>query len=352
MYYVDENIKNCFRINGGETRYGYHRYDMNENPEGLPEDFVKTVLGSITPEFLSIYPEIDGFCNKYANFVGVNPENVVPVNGSDMAIRYLLETFCEKGKEVVTVTPSFEMYAVNCSILGLKHKPVAYDSELNISISDIISAIGRNTDVVVLVNPNNPVGNVYSDAEIEEIVDQAHKNNAIVIIDEAYHYFYKKTSIDLINRYDNVAVIRTFSKLFSLAACRLGVIIGDERLIGFVKNNRLSFDTNAIALLFGEKILDTPQLVNTLIDSVNEGKKYLVDMLTNKGYEIRVGEGNFIFVVPHVDSYELAEKLKNRHRVLVKTYKYDVLKRYIRVSIGSKNAMELFVDAFFMEDSE
>ena len=79
---------------------------MNENPEGLPRDFVDSVLKEITPEFLSTYPEPDAFINKYAEFVGVKSTNVICTNGSDMAIRYLLETFGEVGGEVVTVSPS------------------------------------------------------------------------------------------------------------------------------------------------------------------------------------------------------------------------------------------------------
>ena len=123
-YYVNEDIKNTVRIFPMQGRYEYHRYDMNENPEGLPGDFVESVLQEITPEFLAIYPEPDRFLYKYAEFIGADYENVLTTNGSDMAIRYLLETFGEKGKEVVTVSPSFEMYWVNCSILGLKHVPV------------------------------------------------------------------------------------------------------------------------------------------------------------------------------------------------------------------------------------
>ena len=133
-YYVNEHIKNTERVFPGQGRYGYLRYDMNENPEGLPKDFVDSVLKEITPEFLTIYPEPDKFLNKYADFIGAKYENVLTTNGSDMAIRYLLETFGEKGKEVVTVSPSFEMYWVNCSILGLKHVPVEYKPDLTIDI--------------------------------------------------------------------------------------------------------------------------------------------------------------------------------------------------------------------------
>ena len=87
-----------------------------------------------------------------------------------MAIRYILETFGEAGKCVVTVSPSFEMYWVNCNILGLKHKPVAYNDDLTINIENIINAIDLDTRVVVLLNPNNPVGNVYTEEEFRLVL--------------------------------------------------------------------------------------------------------------------------------------------------------------------------------------
>ena len=132
MYYVNEDIKNCVRVFPEQGRYDYARYDMNENPEGLPKDFVDSVVKEITPEFLATYPEPDKFLNKYADYLNVKYENLLTTNGSDMAIRYVLEVFGEKGKEVVTVSPTFEMYWVNCCLLGLKHVPVQYENDLTI----------------------------------------------------------------------------------------------------------------------------------------------------------------------------------------------------------------------------
>ena len=144
MPHVNSDIKNTFRVFPEQGRYGMHRFDMNENPEGLPMDFVNSVLQEITPEFLSIYPEPNKFIKKYADFLGVESENITVTNGSDMAIRYLLEVFGEKGKEVVTVAPSFEMYWVNCCILGYKHIPVAYEEDFTIKVEKILEAINDN----------------------------------------------------------------------------------------------------------------------------------------------------------------------------------------------------------------
>lgn len=350
MYYVDEHIKNTNRVFPQQGRYDYLRYDMNENPEGLPKEFVDSVLKEITPEFLSIYPEPDRFLNKYAAYIGASYENVVAVNGSDMGIRYLLETFGEKGKDVVTVAPSFEMYWVNCSILGLRHVPVAYESDMTISIDKILDAITENTRIVVLLNPNNPIGNVYTEEELEKVIEKTKKVGAIVVIDEAYHYFYPNTFLKYALNEENVVLLRTFSKLFSIAACRLGVVISNPQIIHYVKNAKLTFDANAIALLFAERILDHPEMIEQLIETEKEGKAYTLAELTKHGYETRDCRGNFIFVTPKHQAAEVAQKLETEKKILVKSYGNEMLKKYLRISVGSKEAMERFLTAFFEID--
>ena len=348
-YHVNESIRNTERVFPEQGRYGKHRYDMNENPEGLPEEFVQSVLKEITPEYLSIYPESDAFLKKYADFVGVGFENVIATNGSDMAIRYLLETFCGPGKEVVTVSPSFEMYWVNCSILGLRHVPVPYKDDMTIDAADIVAAIGPNTDVVVLLNPNNPIGNVYSDEDVAAIVDAARANSAIVVIDEAYHYFYDKTFVDLVKRESNVVVLRTFSKLFSIAACRLGVVIADEGIIDCLKRIKLTFDANAISLKFGERIIDEPGLLDYLIETERTGRAHALKRLQDEGYETRDCRGNFIFVRPKRPANVVGQELADEN-VLVKWWSSGMLAPFLRVSTGSIRAMDVFIDAFLKVD--
>lgn len=343
--HVNPYVKNMSRVFPPQGRYGKLRYDMNENPEGLPKEFVDSVLKEITPEFLAIYPEPDRFLRKYADFIGVKFENLVCTNGSDQAIRYLLESFGEVGKEVVTVAPSFEMYWVNCMLLGYKHIPVAYEPDMTIKIEKVVAAINENTRVVVLLNPNNPVGNVYTEEEFAAVQKRAEEVGALVIVDEAYHYFYSKTFLKQALFAPNVVVLRTFSKLMSLAAVRLGVVIGNPELVGYVRNLRLTFDANSIALLFAERLMENPEIVDGLIKAQQEGKNWLLAQLHDKGYWCRDCMGNFIFIKTHRDAHEVAKRLDERD-VLVHPYGNPLLKDYIRVSTGSKGAMEKFLKAF------
>ncbi|MBP5224349.1 MAG: histidinol-phosphate aminotransferase family protein [Lachnospiraceae bacterium] len=351
-YYVNPWIAGTERVFPMQGRAEYLRLDMNENPEGLPEEIVEEIRGKITPEFLSTYPEPDRFLRKYADFIGTDIECVAATNGSDMAIRYLLETFGEPGKDVVTVTPSFEMYRINCSLLGLHHVPVSYEEDLTVDVSKICDAIGEDTRIVVLLNPNNPVGNVFSDAEFDAILEKTKAAGAVLIVDEAYHYFCEKTFLPRALEEENVLVLRTFSKLFSLAAVRLGVVIGHPKLIHFLKNGKLTFDVNSVALLAGETVLSHPELVDELRKKEAAGKAWALQALQKAGYETRDCAGNFFFVRPRCDAHSIAKALETEKKVLVHPFSNPLLQDLIRVTAGSESVMKRFVEAFLELDRE
>lgn len=350
MIFVNEHIKNTVRVFPEQGRYDKFRFDMNENPDGLPKDFVDSVLKEITPKFLTVYPEPDKFLRKYADFIGVGIDNVTATNGSDTGLRYIMETFGEEGKDVVTVAPSFEMYWVNCCILGYCHVPIFYESDMTIRIENILNAITEDTRIVVLLNPNNPIGNVYTQEEINQVVEKTQKVGAVLVIDEAYHYYYPNTFLQTALTNDNVIVLRTFSKAFSIPALRLGVIISNPQIIHYINNAKLTFDVNAIALLFGERLLDHPEILKNVVAAENKGKSYTLNELIQKGYACRDCRGNYIFVKPKHDAKQVATRLAKEKKILVHPYGNELLKDYIRVSIGSVNSMKIFLKAFFEID--
>lgn len=345
MYYVNPYIRDCVRVFPEQGRYGQKRHDMNENPEGLPKEFVDSVLKEITPEFLSTYPEPDPFLEKYARFIGVNKENLCVCNGSDMAIRFILETFSREGADVVTVAPSFEMYWVNCSMLGRRHVPVQLEADFTVSVDKLLDAVTEKADIVAIINPNNPVGGGYSLEDGRRLAQKARECGAILMVDEAYHYFQKESLLPLIDEFDNVVVTRTFSKVFSMAALRLGVAISNPELITYLKKSTPSFEVNAVALLFGERILEHPEMLRELIQTEAEGKAYAVEALREKGYEAFPEAGNFIYVRPKKNIPYLKNELEKRG-VLVKTFGNELLKDYLRISTGSRAAMERYLKEF------
>lgn len=349
-YHINPNIFTTPRIFPKQGRKVYHRYDANENSVGLPSDFVEMVKKEMTPEFLAMYPEPDRFLHKYANYIGMDFENIYATNGSDHGIRVLLETFGEPGKEVVTVSPTFEIYWVCCKLLGLVHKPVLYNDDFTIRIEQILEAISVDTRIVVLLNPNSPIGNLYDEKDVEKVVSRAKEVGAIVILDEAYHYFYTKSFLDFVRKNDNVIVLRTFSKLMSIAGCRLGVVIGHPELIQYVKNSRLAYEVNSVALLFGEKILENPDLIQKLIQDAKEGKEFFINMLSENGYWFMDCHGNYVLVRTKQDAHLVTQKLAEEKRILVHPYGNPLMKDLIRVTVGTKVSMEFFMKALLEID--
>lgn len=353
MYYVKECVKNIERIGGRQGRLDFLRLDMNENPEGLPASFVEKVKEELTPEFLATYPEPERFMGLLAGYLGhgITPANLCVTNGSDMAIRYLFEVFGRPGSSVLTVSPTFEMYRINSLIFGLHHKPVMYRPDFTLDFQAVLNGITEDVSIVSVLNPNNPIGTVYTEDEFDQIVKKAREAGAIVIVDEAYHYFYDGTFLGKVLEYDNVVLIRTFSKLFSIAACRLGFIVGNETMVKYIKKVRPTFDTNAIALKFGERLLEEPGLCEKLVAVEKEGRKWLTDSLTEHGYSFFAKNGNYAFIRVKTSVPLVKERLEDK-KILVKTYGQEMLKDYIRISTGSKKAMEQFAAAFYEADRE
>lgn len=351
-YFVNPNILNTPRVFPKQGRAGYHRYDANENPEGLPKEFVDSVLKELTPEYLAMYPEPERFIGKYADYLGVEKENVYCTNGSDHGIRVLLETFGEPGKEVVTVSPTFEIYWVCCSLLGLKYKPVQYNPDYTINIESILDAMTNETRVVVLLNPNSPIGNLYTDNEVQRVIDKAKQIGAVVILDEAYHYFYDKTFLHFAMENDNVVLLRTFSKLMSIAGLRVGMLVGHKDLIHWVRNSRLAYEMNTAGLLFAERILEHPDMIEDLIKQEKEGKAYFMRELEKRGYWYMDCHGNYVLVKPKHDAHEVSRRLAEEKKTLVHPYGNAMMKDMLRVTVGSVRAMEFFAKVFFEVDND
>jgi histidinol-phosphate aminotransferase len=345
-YYVNPNIASITRVPIEQGRRGYIRLDMNENPDGLPKAFFDSVMKEVTPEFLSIYPEDGEFIKTYAKYLGLSSENILPTDGTTNAIQLLIQTFGEAGKDLVTVTPSFGMYFVNGSLVGMKNRFVQYEKDLTFKTENILNAINSNTGIIVLVNPNMPVGNVYSQEDIRTIVTKAKENHVFVIIDEAYFYFYEQTSLDLIREFDNVAILRTFSKFLSIPALRLGAIVSNPSVIHFVYNLESHFSVNAVALLFGQRILENKDKLFPILEkNAFDGRKLLVDTLAKQKYEMLPANGCYVAVKPKHASVQtvFAELKKRKILVLAGT---GALSNYIRVTTAAPKYMKIFLKEF------
>ena len=346
MYYLNPRIKDLYRIFDQNERKDFLRLDLNENPGGLPEDLIREVLAGVTPQLVAQYPETLHFTEVLAKYLNTDISHLCLVNGSAEGIRYIMQAFTSEGGRVVGVVPSYFMFQVYSEMYGREFVKVPYNEDLTMDINNIIAEMTEDTQLLILLNPNNPMGNVYSDEEFEKIMEVAREKEITVLVDEAYHYFYPKTFIRYALEGEHVFVTRTFSKLFSMAGCRLGYVAGWPEGIKMVQKLCTPHNTNAFALTFAEAVLETPGVLDTLIRNFMEGREYLIQELDANGYPHKGEAGNFIFIKPKTDPANIVARMKEEKKILIKEYpNVGKFGNCLRVSIGEKKYMKQFMDA-------
>lgn len=351
MYYIDPKIKELHRIFDQNARKDFLRLDLNENPGGLPQAFINEVLTNITPQFVSQYPETLQFTETLAKYLNTDIAHLCLVNGSAEGIRYIIQVFTSPGGRVVGVVPSYFMFQVYSEMYGRNFIKVPYDSNLSMKVDNIINEITPETQLLILLNPNNPMGNTYSDSEFARIMEVANKNQVTVLIDEAYHYFYPKTFIEYALKKEYVFVTRTYSKLFSMAGCRFGYVAGWPEGIKMVQKMCTPHNTNAFAMKFAEEILKRPDIIDLLISNFNEGRNWLISTLDNNGYMHKGEAGNFIFIKTKTDADTIVRRMKEEKKILIKSYPHvGNFGTCLRVSIGEKKFMQVFWEALIELD--
>ena len=239
------------------------------------------------------------------------------------------------------------MFPVYSEMYGRDFVKVPYEEDLSMDVNNIISMLTDDTQLLILLNPNNPMGNVYSETEFETILSIAKEREITVLIDEAYYYFYPKTFIGYALNQEHIFVTRTFSKLFSLAGCRLGYVVGWPEGIKMVQKLCTPHNTNAFAMKFAEAILTSPGMVDDLIKKFNDGRSYLIKMLDKYEYKHKGEAGNFLFIKPKKKTADyIVEQMKTKYKILIKSYpNVGKFGDCLRVSIGEKKYMEKFIAA-------
>lgn len=351
MYYLDKKIENLYRIFDQNERKEYLRLDLNENPGGFPHEFITRVLSDITPQFVAQYPETLHFTEVLADFLGTDISHLCLVNGSAEGIRYIIQAFTAPNGRVVGVVPSYFMFQVYSEMYGREFVKVPYNKDLSMDIDNIINALTDDTQLLILLNPNNPMGNVYTDEEFERIITAARRHQITVLVDEAYYYFYPKTFIKYALEEEHIFITRTFSKLFSMAGCRLGYVVGWPEGVKMIHKLCTPHNTNAFALKFAEAVITTPDMLNSLIRNFNEGRVYLVEELDFNGYPHKGDAGNFIFIKPKTEAEAIVERMKSEKKILIKAYSnVGEFGNCLRVTIGEKKYMQQFMEALLELD--
>jgi histidinol-phosphate aminotransferase len=286
--------------------------NQSERSQPIPHSYYTKFLRSLKQEDFAYYPNTKNFKEKICEFYNVNTENLFLSDGSDVGIKSIFETFTTCGN-IVTSEPSFPMYEVYASLYNCSYKGIHYDVDtLEFSIENMLSFVDDNTQLIILANPNSPIGDYKTIDEIKPLLD----TGIPVLIDEAYIEFSGKESmIQYIDEYPNLLVTRTFSKGFGAAGCRVGMTFSNPHYIENISKFRQMYEISGVSLKYCEFLLNNHHLVDTYIQEVVEEKKKVVSML--KHYEVIDSNCNWIHF-NNQDDNKKTKEIFDKHKVLVK----------------------------------
>jgi histidinol-phosphate aminotransferase len=304
--------------------------NQSERSQPIPEPYYTEFIRSLKQEDFAYYPNTKNFKEKICEFYNVNTENLFLSDGSDIGIKSIFETFTTCGN-IVTSEPSFPMYGVYASLYNCSYKGIHYDVDLlEFSIKNMLSFVDDNTQLIILANPNSPIGDYKTIDEIKPLLD----TGIPVLIDEAYIEFSDKESmIQYIDEYPNLIVTRTFSKGFGAAGCRVGMTFSNPHYIENISKFRQMYEISGVSLKYCEFLLNNHHLVDTYIQEVVEEKKKVVSML--KHYEVIDSNCNWIHF-NNQDDNKKTKEIFDKHKVLVKYCKvhpYGFRENWCRMTI-------------------
>jgi len=304
---VPEEIRKSKKaVHGGDVWSQDVKFDFSSNVNPLgPPDRVKDALSRGIRE-IHHYPDINATELRAAisEYVGVKPENVTPGNGSTELIKNFCEVFT-RGRNVVIPVPTFSEYEVYSQLYGRELQHTSLESE------KIIEAIDGNTGAVFLCNPNNPTGSLLDENEILKVVEAALDASALVFLDEAYIEFTDSRSLcNRVQEFENLFVLRSLTKFFSLAGLRAGYGVANKGLISCMEKVRVPWNVNTLAQVAGIESLRDERFIKTSADFIKTERDFLFDVLS-KFLKVKRSHANFFLIdlEGRIKAPELKERL-------------------------------------------
>ena len=317
----------------------YIKLNTNESPYP-PSKHTIDSINKAEVENLKLYsdPTCKLLKEKIADKFAVLPENVYVGNGSDECLNFFFMAFCDN---VVFPDITYGFYNVFAQLYGINYKEIPLTEDFSVNPKDYIN-VGAN---VVIANPNAPTGKTISLDEIEEIV-KSYKDY-IVVIDEAYVDFGGETAIKLTEKYDNLLVVRTFSKSYSLAGARLGFAIGHKDIISdleMIKYSTNPYNINRLTQIAGVSAIESAKYYEDNCKKIIDTREYTKNELKSLGFQVLDSKANFIFAKhPDLDGEYIYKSLKDRG-ILVRHFTKERIKDFNRITIGSTDEMEEFIN--------
>ena len=342
--YFCERHKNLVPYVPGEQPKDRKYIKLNTNESPFPPSPYAMRLARQAAGDLNLYPDPDckALINTAAEKFGVAPENIVFTNSSDETLNFAFSAFCDENCGAAFPDITYGFYKVFAQLYGIPYVTVPLRDDFTVCIEDY-EGIGKT---VFLANPNAPTGIVLPPTDIERIVVGNPEN--VVVIDEAYIDFGGDSAIPLTEKYDNLLVIRTFSKSRSLAGGRLGFAVGSKALINDL--NTLKYSTNPycvnrMTMAAGQGALLDDEYFKACIKTIKDNRVYTENELKRLGFILTDSSANFVLAKrENTPGKDLYLKLKEKG-ILVRHFDTERLTDYVRITIGSIEEMRALIAA-------
>lgn len=315
----------------------------NESPLGPSPKVVEAIKRE--SERVGNYPDskAEGLKQAISKYLNVDACQIVVGNGSDELMDLVYKAFMDPGDEVLVPIPTFSLYEIACRVNGGRPRFVELPN-FEWCAKDLARALSE-VRLTLISRPNNPTGNSISEEGLKELLD----TGRLVVVDEAYAEFAGYSVASMLKKYDNLLVLRTFSKAFGLAGLRIGYAVGDEKLIEALDMVRAPFNVNVLAQAAGIAALSDERFLQRVRNVVKDGREYLTDEL--KKLRLRVLPSDTNFVMANVTSLDtdaptLCDYLA-RQGILIRDLSgfRGAGSNWVRISVGTPRQNKLLVTA-------
>jgi len=315
-------------------RAGKLRLDFNENTVGCSPRVIDAIRNCVTADALAIYPEYGDAKQSIAAYFQVKPEQFIFTNGTDEAIQVFLNTYVDDGQEVLVLKPAYAMYRFYAEVAGAAIQEVAYPRPgMEFPLQEVLDAITPETRAVLISNPNNPTGTGVSLLGVERILHRARK--AAVLIDEAYYEFSGVTALTEIERVPNLFVCRTFSKVFGMAAMRLGCLFSHAANIEYLHKAQSPYSVNALAVLAAKAAVEDTNYVRNYVAEVLAARELLCVGLEKLSIPYVPSSANFVLANLGARALEIRDALRGQ-AILVRDRSYEA-PGCVRFTVGTRD---------------
>ena len=322
------------------------KLNTNENPYP-PAPGVEKALHGIQPDTLRLYPDptAGDLVHAIACNYGLKDEQVFVGVGSDDVLAMSFLTFFNSDKPILFPDITYSFYDVWADLFRIPYECKALDENFCIRKEDYFGENGG----IIFPNPNAPTGVELPLSDIEEIL--LHNRDVIVIVDEAYVDFGAKSALELIEKYDNLLVVQTFSKSRSMAGMRIGFACGNPQLIRFLNDVKYSFNSytlNQTSLACGVEAVKDQAYFNETRTRIMKTREHAKEVLGEMGFSFPDSKANFLFIThPDYPAKELFQALRQKD-IYVRYFDQPRINNYLRVTIGTDEQMEAFYE--FLRD--